>query len=366
MQLKNLQQMTKIKIVFVLPNLMPGGAEKVVSFIAQNLDPNQFSPELWIIGSKSEKDFEVSGITLKYFNIQRVRNSFTALFKALRKHKPQVVLSSITYLNVMMGFLSVFLPKIKFIGREANILSIKSKIDGKGNPLNRLMFLLFFNKLDLIICQSQDMLNDFVINYKMDSRKLALINNPIPEGKSNQVSESQISGQPIKFVTVGKFKKQKGHERLLRAVSKIDVPFEYTLIGDGGEKDKISRLITELNLTDKIKHIPFSNNVEAHLMEHHIFLQGAFIEGFPNCLLESCAVGLPIVAFDAPGGLNEIIVTDLNGYRCQDESEFIAALSQAINTEWNREAIRKDIFTRYGSDKIIAKYESLFKDVLSS
>lgn len=359
-------QPNKIKIVFVLPNLMPGGAEKVVSFIAQNIDRHKFSSELWIIGSKSDKDFKVSGIPVTYFNIQRVRHSFTALYKALRRHKPEVVLSSITYLNIMMGILSVCFPKIKFIGREANILSIKSKIDGKGNPLNRILFLLFFTKLDVIICQSQDMLDDFVVNYRINPRKLVLINNPIPETKSNLISNTPEVGKPIKFITVGKFKKQKGHERLLRAVSQIGLDFEYTLIGDGGEREKISRLISELNLTDKIKHIPFTNEVEAHLKTHHFFLQGAFIEGFPNCLLESCAAGLPIVAFDAPGGLNEIIVADLNGYRCLDESEFIGALLEAITTNWNREAIRKDIFTRYGSDKIIAKYESLFKEVLNS
>ena len=31
------------------------------------------------------------------------------------------------------------------------------------------------------------------------------------------------------------------------------------------------------------------------------------VEGFPNVLIESCVVGTPILAFNAPGGLDEII-----------------------------------------------------------
>src|SRR5690606_663346 len=102
--------------------------------------------------------------------------------------------------------------------------------------------------------------------------------------------------------------------------------FNYTLVGNGVDRDEIFAHAKNLGLTDNIKHIPFTNEVATYLKENDVFLQGSFVEGFPNALLESCAVGTPVIAFKAPGGIDEIIENGINGFIADDKDDFLAKL----------------------------------------
>ena len=44
-----------------------------------------------------------------------------------------------------------------------------------------------------------------------------------------------------------------------------------------------------------------------YLSDSDFFIQGSYVEGFPNSVLESCSVGTPVIAFNCPGGTKEII-----------------------------------------------------------
>src|SRR5690606_13086132 len=111
----------------------------------------------------------------------------------------------------------------------------------------------------------------------------------------------------IKLITVARLSKEKGIPRILKILSKLTIPFHYTLIGMGHEKDSIFYLIEKYALSNKITHISFTKNVSKHMKNNDFFLQGSYFEGFPNCLIESCVVGTPVIAFNVPGGTKEII-----------------------------------------------------------
>lgn len=350
----------KIKVIFVLPSLVPGGAEKIMSFVAQNLNKELFEAKMWIIGKSSGTDYELKNIELRYFNLSRVLKAFLPLVFALIKERPKYVICSLTHLNILMGFISVLFPRIKFIGRESNVLSAKSKFSQGKRPSLKRMLRFAYSRLDLLICQSNDMKEDLLANYSIEESKLTVINNPItkivdlPERKY----PIDLDKKPIKFITVASLKKQKGHLRMLEALSLLDIKFRYTMIGDGPESDIIKKYIKELNLTENVLHIPFTDNVENYLAESDFFLQGAYTEGFPNCLLESCVTGLPIIAYNAPGGLNEIIKEGFNGFLAKDDEDFRKNIELAIQHSWCPEEISKDIIARYNKNRIINKYEN--------
>lgn len=350
----------KINITFVLPNLMAGGAERVMSFIAENIDSTKFNSTLVIVGHSKDASYEVKNIPVIFLEKPRVSKGVYSLFKYIKKNKPDIVISAIAHLNTVTALLSIAFPKIIFIAREVNVLSVLSEYENQRNTTpygflaNRR-----FNYFDKIVCQSNDMLDDFHKNFDIKKNKLVLINNPITHGF--KVKERTKVNTPINFITVARFDQEKGHHRILEALSKVSFDFHYTLIGQGGLYEEIFKLIDEYNLKNKITHIPYTNKVSKYLEMSDLYLQGSYTEGFPNAVIESCMVGTPILAIDAPGGINEIIYPNVNGKIVSNVDEFVEAL-ESINSSYNFNPIdvSATVNTRYNSETIIAKYEDLF------
>ncbi|WP_178985253.1 glycosyltransferase [Winogradskyella helgolandensis] len=351
----------KINIVFALPNLLPGGAERVFSYIAQNIDSKKFNATLLIVGYSKDASYDIKNIDLVFLEKSRVKDGLFALYKYIRKHKPDILVSAIGHLNLVVAYMSIFFPKTKFIAREVTVLSLDTAFF-KTKKFNPLAFISEnrFNYFDKIICQSQDMLDDIKNSYRIKANKMVVINNPITDGF--KLKQTQSNSNQIQFITVGRLSKEKGYERILKLLSKLDFPFHYTIIGDGIEKEHIFSLIENYSLKDKITHIEFTKEVSKYLKKSDFFLQGSYFEGFPNCLIESCAVGTPVIAFKAPGGTKEIIENGVNGYLVDSEDEYLEKLMDSH--KFNPIDVRESVFKKFNKDLIIHEYEDLFINIL--
>ncbi|QXP52440.1 MULTISPECIES: glycosyltransferase [unclassified Cellulophaga] len=349
----------KIKVLFILPSLRAGGAERVMSFISQSIDKNKFSPTLLIIENESESVYEIEGIPCVYLSKKRTLNAFGSIFSFLKKEKPDVVLSTLAHVNTMMAIQSIWFRKIKFIGREANVLSVLGKIQ-KNNSLLHKVFSAkrFYNLLNILICQSEDMKKDMITNYNLKPENITVINNPISD-KFNLKEKNNIYEIP-NFITVGALEKRKGHERILESLSMLDFNFRYTIIGKGSEKENIKLKAAKLGLSNKIKFIPFSNDINTHLHKSNLFLLGSFVEGFPNALIEAIATGTKAIVFNCPGGINEILEPGINGYIAESNEEYSRYIKKALNENSDPKAIAKGVRERYDRDKILKLYENLF------
>lgn len=351
----------KIKILFILPSLKAGGAERVISFIATNLDKQKFESILLIIGNEADAAYATSGIEVRFFNKKRVLTAVPKLFTTILNVKPQIVFGSITHVNRIIAFFSIFFIRTKFVGREANVLSVRKQFSAQKREFFDVFFKEYHKHLDAVICQSNDMLNDLKQNNNVKESKLFVINNPITDGFQIKAQNSYKKSDIIKYITVGTLHKRKGHLRLLNILNKVNHSFHYTIIGSGDELENINQSIKKLNLSDKVTHIPYTNKVSDYLKENDLFLNGSFVEGFPNVLLESCAVGTPVIAFDAPGGINEIILEGVNGHIVSSENEYVEKLNW-INGNYNFDpkAINDSVTSRYSKEFILSKYEDLF------
>lgn len=353
----------KINISFVLPSLSAGGAERIVSFIAQELDKNLFNATLVIISKKTDSVYKISGIDIIYLEKKRVLRSILGLFKFIKTNKPDIVMSSVGHLNSVLAYLSIFFPKTKFVAREVNVLSVQNTFNKKGFINMSFLAKNRFNFFDRIVCQSKDMYEDLIKNYKVKKDRLTIINNPVT--RDFKVKSDLRNNEIVQFVTVASLKKQKGHERILKVLKKLDFPFHYTIIGDGAQKSNIYALINELDLTNYVTHVPFTKQVNEYLGKSDIFLQGSYVEGFPNSLIESCAVGTPVVAFNAPGGLDEIIINGINGYISENENEFIENIKKLVfKQSISPKDVSHSVFSKFSPEIIIKQYEDLFISLL--
>ena len=354
----------KIKILVLTPTLACGGSEKFVSLVCNHINTKIFSVCLIVIDN-TNPFYKITNAEINLINLQKSRVLFSlpAIKKAVKDFEPDIIFSTANHLNLYLAiFRNHFKPGIKFIAREASIVSINSR-QAKMPALYNRLIKKYYNRFDRIICQSVYMQHDLVQHYHIDADKTTVIHNAVQEVMAKPAEQSEQNTEKIyKFLTVSRLSEEKGIERLIHAVGLLSVPFKYFIIGGGAKRNLLQQLIEELQLQDKVfllgeKKEPFSGMEDADL-----FLMGSYYEGFPNVLLEAGAHGIPVIAFNAPGGIAEIITEKENGLLVDDNDiiGFADSINKCLAVNFNRNTIIETTQKRFSINNIIPVLEKLF------
>ena len=161
-----------------------------------------------------------------------------------------------------------------------------------------------------------------------------MIPNPVDIKKIHESLENSPSPYKpgsIHLVSVGRLNYQKGYDLLLKilkqCLEKVK-ELHLTIMGEGSEEKSLKKMAAELELGDSVCFIGHQDNPYPFMNHADLFISSSRWEGLPNAVLESLACGTPVLAFDCPGGTNEIIVDDKNGWLVP--SEDIEAMSGKI------------------------------------
>jgi len=126
---------------------------------------------------------------------------------------------------------------------------------------------------------------------------------------SGNCEDTQNPVEPYRILTVARFTAKKGLPTVLKALKQLSdrkIPLTYTLIGDGDEREKILALIKTLGLTSVTRWLGTQPHhvVLEHYQKADLFVLGCEVasngdrDGIPNVLLESMAMGVPVVVTD--------------------------------------------------------------------
>ena len=108
------------KIAFVLPNFQAGGAERVMLTVASNLNRSRFEPVIIVFDDKGPlKEIIASDIQIVSLKSRRVGWGIFKFISAVRKRRPDIVISTMAHLNIAVLLAKPFLPKTSIIVREA-------------------------------------------------------------------------------------------------------------------------------------------------------------------------------------------------------------------------------------------------------
>ena len=117
----------------------------------------------------------------------------------------------------------------------------------------------------------------------------------------------------------------KRQDVLIKAFSVLDSKFdEWRLVfyGDGDDKLKLERLVSDLKLQNRISFLGKVDNVSERLLRDGLFVLASDTEGMPNALMEAMALGMPVISTDcSPGGAKSLIDNGENGWLVKRASE---------------------------------------------
>lgn len=347
----------KIKLLVVTPSLGCGGSEKYVSLFCNYIDTQKFTVTLCIINNDTSF-YSITNTAIEIIDLQKkhVRSSLFALLKVIKLKQPDIIYTTANHLNVFIAMFSSLLRKnIITIARESSVVSSNTKRAKFPFLYNRLIK-KYYKNFDCIICQSKYMQQDLIDNYFIAENKTVVINNPV-EALQTSVKMPAIN----KLLTVARLSPEKGIDRLIQAIANLKTPFTYYIIGDGPERAKLQNLVNDLQLHQRIIFTGQKNNPYQGMEDAALFLMASYYEGFPNTLLEAGMLGIPVVAFNAPGGISEIITKGQNGLLVNDNKviAFSHAIENALNLNFNRQQIQQTTQSKYLISNIINNTQNL-------
>lgn len=361
--------MTKKKLIFIIPTLDVGGAEKVTLNILKKMDNPSYQIKLIVFdGSGPLKTAIPSHVELIVISAKRLRYAMFKLAKILGENKPHYIFSTIGYLNLALIFIKRILRlESQLIIREAStpskyleqMKSIKSKIYYK-------LYKYLYPKADIIVAQCDSMKRDLIENMRIPTNKIVRIYNPIDiddiKKKAEEYFPREFKTDTVNILSVGRLVEAKGYDTLLKAFKMLVESYESTLhlyiVGEGPLKAELINLSISLNINNQVSFLGFIDNPYPYIKNADLFVLSSRWEGFPNALLEALACGKKVVATDCESGPKEILGEEQYGLLANVDDPF--SLSEKIKnylTIENKSGNRADFFKL---EEVSKKYQELF------
>jgi len=328
-------------IVFLLPDLRAGGAERVMLNLLINYHVKYPNHEvvLLLFQKKGQLLKEVP-LSIKILELKTsgATKSVFSLISFCNQHQPKIIFSSLG------GSLTSSLAK-PFISKEIIIINrIGNTIGAEKllytNFLKR-YFYIFANKIianmsNHVIFQCNYMATDYIEQTKITPKQYSIIYNPVKIDHIKKLAQEKVA-KKYTFVAVGRLNPQKDYENLIKAcalLKKQTSDFSIAIIGSGNLNQQLDLLIKELDLQQNIHLLGHQSNPYSYILNSSYLVSSSLYEGFSNVIIESLCLGKPVIATDCPGGNAEVITNGENGWLCEYKNS--EALAKVMLTALNK------------------------------
>jgi glycosyltransferase involved in cell wall biosynthesis len=236
---------------------------------------------------------------------------------------------------------------------------------------------------------------NIIINYLLQTSKHIIVTSPslLDNSKQLQKYNSKVSviplsisskydyqklinrqpNKPFKLLFVGKLRKYKGVDILIRSIVNIDV--KLTIVGDGAELNALIDLVNYLGVNNKVIFKKALNDLE--LVQEYI-IADLFVlpsineaEAFGIVQLEAMSFGLPVINTKLNSGVPFVSLHNLTGYTVVPCD--VPDLEKAIITIFSSDELYKKFSInaklrslKFTNEKMAKSYLNIYNQVLTS
>ncbi|MGD9660038.1 MAG: glycosyltransferase [Porticoccaceae bacterium] len=304
----------KRRIAVLLPDLRPGGAEKLHLALAQEWLHEGISVEFVLRQAQGEL-LACLPQNARVINLRapRVRYSILRLARYLRAHQPDVLLAAMWPLTVIAPLaarLAGYRGSVVISEHAPQSLSYANR--GKlHNTLMSASMRIFYPLADARVAVSSGVADDMARLSGIKRSDIAVIHNPAATGRLVKPDECPLPTPPMTgplVLAVGTLKPVKRHDILIRAFARLKLPnTRLYILGEGKERTSLEALIRELGMEDCILMPGFQMNTAPWYAHADLFVLSSDYEGFGNVIVEALEQGTPVVSTDCPSGPREIL-----------------------------------------------------------
>lgn len=361
------------KISFFIGSLSGGGSERVCVNLANSICAHEdWQVEVVTLSIKNNVyGSELSNsVKLNTLDVRNARYALYPIIKYFKKENIDLVIAFSYELTVLLVLIkSIFKLNVTIISRNVNNFTESTNENSTWWRRNIAIPLIkrLYSKADYYINQCDAMEKDLLKSFPNLFGKSCVIYNPIKDAIFDYVpsKKNQITSPYI--LCAGRLESQKNFSDAISAffeVQKTIPELKLVIIGEGSLENKLKDHAINLGIENKVLFEGFKSNIEDYYCSAIATVLTSSYEGFPNVLLESIALGTPVVAYNCPCGPSEIIMDGVNGYLIEQYNinEMASSIIKVAKRGMSKEIVKETAY-RYKSEVIMKKYLTCIADV---
>lgn len=303
----------KNKVAIISTSLGIGGAERFASSLSFMIESLNIEVHSIIVNDVVE--YEFAG---KLFNLGTAACGRIPFFKKIKKgfllhnylcdNQINIVIDNRPRNNILRELITN-----SIYGSRKTIAVVHSFKLENYFPKSVFWSQFLNRKVDKLVCVSNGIEKEVKLSFNFKNTKTIYNFHDF----SRIVVEENDDENEEYILYFGRFNEEvKNFSLMLEAflISKIFLQgIKLFLVGDGPDFCKIENLIKEFKLQDYVVVLPFMTNPFSFVKKAKFTVLTSRYEGFPMSIVESLALGTPVVTVDCESGPNELIIHEFNG-----------------------------------------------------
>jgi len=350
----------KMRIAFVIGSMGRGGAERVISIIANSYAEKGWNVDI-ILLLNSKCDYELNNniriIDISDSEKSRISNLPRWLFgirRYIKTYNPHRIVSFVARINILTILANIGIGKNLIISERND-----PKSDGRSWTIKIATYLLY-PLAKSIVFQTDWAKSCFPQNIQ---NKGIIIANPV------DVTITASKNKENKIVAVGRLIEQKNHKLLIGAFSKVleqKPNYKLYIYGEGKLRRELVNQVEELNISDNVFMPGNVLNIHEKISDAEMFVLSSDYEGLSNALLEAMMMGLPCISTNCAGS-NEVIEHEKNGLLVpiKDAKSLSESIVRLIQDRELAEKLGKNAMAcsvKFKSENVISDWKNVIEE----
>lgn len=369
-----------IKILFIIPALGNGGAERTAQLLLNNINRKKFKVYLVVFKDFDKNSYlileDIPVIVIKKRNRWDFFKLVLKISSLLKEIKPDIVVGFIDYANIISVLarkISGWNGKIVLTEHSNPQITLPHK---KFQKLKKWFIKIIYSSSDFTVTVSKGMKKSMENYLGLNGDKIKVIYNSIDINSIKKMTKEIPSHSWFKekkfpiLISIGRLTKQKAYIDLLRAFTTVkkNILCKLIIIGVGEDLENLRNLSKRLEISEDVDFIGFQKNPFAFISYSDVFILSSHWETFGIVLIEAMACGIPVISTRCPYGPEEIIIDRVNGLLVPVGNIKIMseAISRLLDDRELRDYLAEGGMKRakdFGVEKMVKEYEKCFSEV---
>lgn len=320
------------KICIVVSSLGIGGAEKSSALLSILL--NDLGFDIYIVSVLDCITYNYKGQLLNLGQLKKERDSHLGrlnrlliLKKYIKQHKFNYIIDNRSRIGALKEFIIS-----RVIYKNTNVIySVHSFNTKQYITPNKFIGRIIYGTSYKIVVVSKAISEKLKSDYNF--KNIEVIYNPIEDNLVDTLH--QTKDEAAKYILFyGRLDNDVKNISLLLSAYKTSLlpanNIKLKLLGDGKDLLFLQKEVITLQLSNYVEFLPYNPNPQPIVKNAFFTVLTSKYEGFPLVLIESLAIGTPVVSVDCKSGPNEIITNKENGLLVENFNA--DALATAMNT----------------------------------